>query len=68
MFYQKIVDYCNKNNISICSFEKMCGIGNGTVGRWYGDKSKPSLQTLEKISSATGIAISEWINNNAEEV
>lgn len=35
--------------MSICSFEKKCGIGNGTVGRWEDGKINLSLQTLAKI-------------------
>lgn len=61
MFYKKVIDYCKKNNLSIRAFEKKCGIGNGTIGRWKNDNSNPSLQTVEKISNATGIPISDWI-------
>lgn len=61
MIYEKIIDYCRKNNLSISSFEKMCCIGNGTIGGWKDGKSKPSLQTLEKISEVTRIPISEWL-------
>ncbi|MCI7739333.1 MAG: helix-turn-helix transcriptional regulator [Lachnospiraceae bacterium] len=62
--YEKIVSYCKKNNLSIHAFEKMCGIGNGTVGRWEGDKFKPSLPTLSKISKATGISVSELVKED----
>lgn len=62
MIYQNVVAYCKKNNISISTFEKKCDIGNGTVGRWRNDSSKPSLATLEKIQNATGISISEWVS------
>ena len=46
MFYEKVVRYCEKEQISIMEFEKKCNIGNGTVGRWKDDGSKPSLHTL----------------------
>jgi transcriptional regulator with XRE-family HTH domain len=61
MIYQKVVAYCEKNCMSVSAFEKKCDIGNGTVGRWKGDFSKPSLSTLEKMQKATGIPISVWI-------
>ncbi|MDY3109283.1 MAG: helix-turn-helix transcriptional regulator [Lachnospiraceae bacterium] len=62
MIYQKIIAYCQKNKISVRAFEKKCDIGNGIVGRWKDDSSKPSLDTLEKIQKATGITIAEWIS------
>ena len=62
MFYKKVAKYCEENNLSISAFEKLCNIGNGTIGRWEKEKSKPSLQTLEKIATTTKTSISEWIN------
>ena len=56
MIFQKVKDYCRKNNLSISAF------GNGTVGRWENDNSKPSLQTLEKMERATGVPIIEWVS------
>lgn len=61
MFYQNVVDYCDKNNMSIHAFEKMCGIGNGTVGRWKDNNSSPALTTVQKISEATKIPIKKWV-------
>lgn len=62
VIYKKIIKYCEENNISIATFEKKCNIGNGTIGKW-GKGSKPSLDTLEKISKATGITVSELVSN-----
>ena len=59
MIYKKIIEYCNKNDLSISAFEKKCGIANGIVGKWK-DGGNPSLETLQKIVSATGIPIEEW--------
>lgn len=61
MVYRKVVAYCEKKNISICEFEKLCGIGNGVVGAWKDDKSKPTLNTLEKIAKATNTSITRWL-------
>lgn len=64
MIFQKVKDYCRENNLSISSFEKLCGIGNGTVARWENDESKPALSTLEKIEKTTGIPVSMWIKKD----
>lgn len=58
--FQNIKEYCEKENITIATFEKRCGIGNGTVAEW-GKNSQPNMKSLEKIASATGIPVSEWI-------
>ena len=44
MVYDMIVKYCKENDISISAFEKKCGFGNGTVGKWNGDIN-PSLES-----------------------
>jgi len=56
---EKIKKYCAEKEISIASFERMCGIGNGTIDDW--DKSNPSITSLLKIEKATGISITEWL-------
>lgn len=61
MIFKKVMDYCKKEGLSISSFEKMCGIGNGTVSKWKDDASKPSVATLEKIAKETKIPITEWL-------
>lgn len=61
MIYQKVIEYCQKNNLSINAFEKMCGIGNGTVGRWKDGCSTPTLSTLKKIADRTKTSINKWI-------
>ena len=63
MIYNKIMDYCNQNRLSVLAFEKKCGLANGTVGKWR-DGGNPSLETLQKIVSATGVPISEWIKES----
>lgn len=62
MIYKKIMEYCEKNSLSIAAFEKKCNIGNGTIGRWE-KGSKPSLDTLEKISKVTGITVAELVSS-----
>ena len=63
MIYNKIMNYCNQNRLSVSAFEKKCGIANGTVGKWK-DGGNPSLETLQKIVSATGVPIAEWMKES----
>ena len=63
MIYKKIIEYCSKNNISLSAFEKKCGIGNGTISRWE-NESNPSIDSLEKIASVTGIPLSDWLKGS----
>ena len=65
MIYNKIINYCNENGLSVSAFEKKCGLSNGTVGKWK-DGGNPSLETLQKIVSATGIPIEEWTKEREE--
>lgn len=65
MFYKKILDYCDKNSISIFAFEQKCGLPNGLVSKWK-NGGYPSIQTLRKISEATGISIETWVEENQQ--
>lgn len=66
MFYERVTEYCKDKGISIMEFEKKCGIGNGTVGRWKNDNSKPTVQTLIKIVKTTGVPIERWTSDQKE--
>ncbi|MCJ7837477.1 helix-turn-helix transcriptional regulator [Cuneatibacter sp. NSJ-177] len=66
MIYANVLAYCKENELSVSAFEKKCDIGNGTVGRWKDDSSKPTLATLQKIQEATGIPLAKWIGDNKE--
>lgn len=60
MVLERILIYCKRNDISIAAFERLCNIGNGTIKKWK--YTKPSIKSLEKIATATGIPISFWID------
>lgn len=53
MIYDYMLNYCEKKKITITRFEKECGLGRGTIGKWK--DSKPSLETLKKVSDYTKI-------------
>ena len=61
MIYENVEEYCTEKHLSICEFEKLCGIGNGTVGKWRKGCAVPSIRTLTKIEESTGISVSEWL-------
>ena len=65
MIYDNIVAYCKTEGISILVFEQLCGLSNGTVGKWEGGKLQPSLGSLQKIESATGVSIAAWLSKEA---
>lgn len=60
VIYEKISNYCKEHKISISRLEVMCGIGNGVIGRWKNDSSRPNIETLSKISRITGISEGMW--------
>lgn len=61
MIYDKVIEYCEKNKLSIAAFEKKCGIGNGTIGRWGNNSSLPTMSTLQKMEITTKIPIRKWV-------
>lgn len=61
MFIEKVEDYCQKKGLTIQGFEQMCGLSNGTVGKWR-NGGFPSVPTLQKIEIATKIPIKKWLS------
>lgn len=64
MIYQKLVDYCAANGLTIAALERKSGIANGTISAWNPENEKPSnpsLVSLQRLSSFTGIPIAELI-------
>lgn len=61
MVYEKVVRFCLKKKITICRFEKVCGLSNGSVSKWKEGKSSPTIATIEKMVRATGVPAIYWI-------
>lgn len=61
MVYKNVAKYCEENGISISAFEQKCGLSNGLVGKWREKNFQPSVDTLQKIVSATNVPIAEWL-------
>lgn len=64
MVFDNVVKYCNRHDMTIQMFEELCGIGNGTVGRWRFGKSQPSMKTLRKMTKSTGTTYSFWLRED----
>lgn len=60
LIYSKVMEYCDKHNLSVSAFERKCGLANGTVSGWK-NGSNPSVTTLKKIETATKIPIARWL-------
>lgn len=63
---QNINNYCAVNGITIKEFERRCGLSNSVVHKWAIGKSTPTLSTLGKIVTATGIGMAEWLKDEGE--
>lgn len=61
MIYENVMKYCKENGLSVLAFEKKCGLSNATVAGWKKNNCNPSLSTLQKIVTATGIPIEKWL-------
>ena len=64
MISDKVEQYCRNAKMTIASFEKRCGLGNGTVGKWKRG-ANPTLNTLLKMEKVTGIPLYMWIEEDA---
>ena len=61
MIYENVARFCKSEHISISAFEKMCGLGNGTVSKWKDNRNAPSVKILTRIEENTDIPIEAWI-------
>lgn len=62
VFVENIKAYCQKNGLTIASFERKCDIANAVIsGIERGRAKNPSVNTLFKIQQTTGIEMSYWL-------
>jgi len=62
---EKIKAWCKENKTPVSALEKMCGLGNGTIGGW--EKSTPRIESLIAVSRVTGLSIVDLIGQVVEE-
>lgn len=61
MISDKIYLYCQNAGITVARFEKLCGLGNGSVGKWRKLHTFPSMKSLMKLEKGTGIPAYMWL-------
>lgn len=64
MIYDNVKRLCLKNHTSIFTLEKVCGIGNGSIGKWADVDADPRIGTLKKIADYFGVTVDELIKDN----
>ena len=62
--YDRVMSYCNEEDIPVSKLEKICGIGNGTITKWGKFGVIPSINSLIKISQKTGKPLTYWLGGN----
>ncbi|MDD3393917.1 MAG: helix-turn-helix transcriptional regulator [Anaerotignum sp.] len=62
---EKIKIWCKENKTPISTLEKMCGLGNGTIGGW--EKSTPRVDNLMAVSKVTGLSIDDLVGQTTSE-
>ena len=55
MPFRKVMQFCEKEGIPLYTFEKECGLGNGTIRGW--EKGSPRLDSLEKVAKRMGMQV-----------
>lgn len=65
MLYDKIVEYCQENGVSLFAFEKKCGLGNGTIKGWM--NSNPRIDSLKKVAEKMGVPIEQLIKDEGKQ-
>ena len=61
MLYEKILQFCKKNNIPLYLFERDCGLGNGTISGWK--TSNPRIDSLQKVAKRMGVPIEKLLED-----
>lgn len=63
MIIQNINNYCEQNKITVKEFERRCGLSNSLVHKWEMGSANPTLKSLNKIVTVTGIGLAEWLRD-----
>lgn len=53
--YERVQSLCRKQDITIASLERMCGLGNGTVKKW--SRTIPSGDRLARVADYFHVSV-----------
>ena len=56
---KEAIAFCEKEGIPLYTFEKECGLGNGTIRGW--EKGSPRLDSLEKVAKRMGMQVKDLL-------
>ena len=55
MIYDRIIQLCKQNGLSIAKLERETNISNGTIARWA--NSSPTAENLAKVADRFGVSV-----------
>ena len=64
MIYERIVNRCKAQGISVMQLEKSCKLGNGTVAGWK--NGNPRVDLLIRVADFFGITLDELVKEEGE--
>lgn len=62
MVYDKIVEICRAQKISITKVEDMANLGHGTIGKWK--NVDPQIGNIRKVASVLNVSIEELVSDS----
>lgn len=55
VLYSRIIELCDKHEITITKLEKECGFSNATIKKWK-DTSTPGIDKVQRIAKFFGVS------------
>lgn len=62
ILYTRIIELCERNNISITKLEKECEFSNATIKKWK-DTSTPGIDKVQRIARYFGVTTDYLLGN-----
>ena len=63
--YEKIIELCTENNITVTALEAKLGFGRATISKWK--ESSPSVQNLKRVADYFGVSVDYLIEEGSNE-
>lgn len=58
----RVLELCDKENLSVAALERECGLGNGTIKKWA--NAVPSGDRLNKVAKRFGVTLDYLVNGD----